>query len=453
MQKIIFLNRYFYPDHSATSQLLSELAFNLAEENMNIHVIASGQRYDDSNERLMRREVIRGVKVFRCRTTRFGRASLLGRMVDYLSYYISCTYTLAKIARKDDIIIAETDPPLISIPAAIISKIVHAKLINWVQDLFPEVAIRLKIKGFNSPLSLVIKKLRNMALNTAEINVVLGGCMADRLRHEGIKDDSVKIIHNWSDSRKIHPVNSNFNSLIKKWNLKNKFVVGYSGNMGRVHDFYTIMGAIKKLRNEKDIVFLFIGSGSQKPWVEEEVLRLGLTNVMFVPYQPYEKLSESLSAPDVHLITLKSDMEGLSTPSKFYGIAAAGRPVVFIGNGSGEIARILKEENCGKVVDIGDVSYLVSTLYDLKRKKRQRSQMGDLARQALVEKYDSNVAFSKWSIMLRGLINENENFLNKKSIAIDPTNENICFLEEKMDILNEKNNALVSRSISKYVHR
>ncbi len=452
MQKIIFLNRFFYPDESATSQLLSELAFSLAEKNLDIYVIASGLRYDDSNAILKRREVIRGVKVFRCRTSRFGRASLLGRMVDYLSYYVSCTYTLAKIARTNDIIVAETDPPLISIPAAIIARFVRAKLINWIQDLFPEVAVRLNVKGFNFPLSILMKKLRNMSLNIAEVNIVLGDCMAERLREEGISEKSVKVIHNWSDSRKIHPVNSNFNSLIKRWNLENKFVVGYSGNMGRVHDFHTILGAIKKLRKETNIVFLFIGNGSQKPWVEDEVLRLGLTNVMFVPYQPYDKLSESLSAPDVHLITLKPDMEGLSTPSKFYGIAAAGRPVVFIGNQDGEIARIIKKENCGKTVSLGDVNGLVNVLKTLKYQKRQCSKMGDFARQVLVEKYDSSIAFNKWSLVLRDLISGYENLLTKQSKDLHPTKQNIFLLEEKEGILND-NKKTHMRALPKTVRR
>lgn len=451
MQKVIFLNRFFYPDHSATSQLLSELAFSLAEENLDIYVVTSGQRYDDAKAKLKRREVIRGVKVLRCRTTRFGRASLAGRMIDYLSYYASCVFTLAKTVRKGDIIIAETDPPLISVPAAIVSKIVGAKLINWVQDLFPEIAVQLNVKGLRSPLADMIKKIRNMSLNTAEVNVVLGNCMAKRLRDEGINESSVQIIHNWSDSRKIHPVDTNFNSLIKKWHLENKFVVGYSGNMGRVHDFHTIMGAIKCLSNEKDIVFLFIGNGSQRAWIEEEVIHSGLNNVKFVPYQPLEKLSESLSVPDVHLISLKSDMEGLSTPSKFYGIAAAGRPVVFIGNADGEIARIIKEENCGKIVDIGDINRLVSTLKMMKRHKYQCVKMGDLARQALVNKYDSNVAFNKWSLVLHGLIEDHGEFLSKQSIDFQEIDKNVCFLETSDE--NRSKTKVLSNTLPKLASR
>src|SRR6185503_4809828 len=108
------------------------------------------------------------------------------------------------------------------------------------------------------------------------------------------------------------------NILRREWNLQDAFVVGYSGNMGRVHEFGTILDAAERLKSSVNIVFLFIGEGAQRNWIEEEARRRGLENIMFKPYQPRKKLGLSLTIPDVHLISLRRSMEGLIVPSKFY---------------------------------------------------------------------------------------------------------------------------------------
>jgi len=137
------------------------------------------------------------------------------------------------------------------------------------------------------------------------------------------------------------------NALRREWGLDGRFVVGYSGNLGRAHEFATFFGAAERLCGRQDVVFLFIAAGAQREQVDEEVGRRGLGNVLFKPYQPWERLHESLSAADVHLVSLNAALEGLIVPSKFYGIAAAGRPTLFVGNTDGEIARLLREGDCG----------------------------------------------------------------------------------------------------------
>jgi colanic acid biosynthesis glycosyl transferase WcaI len=97
MKRIFFLNRYFYPDHSATSQILYDLAFYLAASRRQVHVITSQQRYDDPDARLPSDEIIDGVRVGRVSTTQFGRSALTGRAVDYVSFYASAWRRLRKM--------------------------------------------------------------------------------------------------------------------------------------------------------------------------------------------------------------------------------------------------------------------------------------------------------------------------------------------------------------------
>src|SRR5262249_36301313 len=131
--KLIFVNRYFHPDHSATSLMLSDLAFHLAgQRHDDVCVVTSRQRYDDGAARLPPRERIAGGDVHRGWTTRFGRGALPGRSLDYASFYVSSAVVLWHLARRGDIIIAKTDPPLISLIAAAIARLRGARLVNWV---------------------------------------------------------------------------------------------------------------------------------------------------------------------------------------------------------------------------------------------------------------------------------------------------------------------------------
>ncbi len=109
--------------------------------------------------------------------------------------------------------------------------------------------------------------------------------------------------------------------------------------------------------------------------VKQECLNSGLDNVIFKPYQPRNKLAENLSVPDVHLISLKPELEGLIVPSKFYGILAVGRPVIFLGSNSGELSKIINDQNYGQVVLPGDNDHLISVVIQelLKTDRAERS--------------------------------------------------------------------------------
>jgi hypothetical protein len=141
LPSIIFVNRFFFPDHSATSQLLSDLCFFLAGKGFQVHVVTSRQLYEDPEAELDTEEEVNGVKVHRVWTSRFGRTNLLLRAVDYLTFYLSAGYQLLLLVSRGNVIVAKTDPPLISVVAWLVARLKGAALINWLQDLYPEVAV------------------------------------------------------------------------------------------------------------------------------------------------------------------------------------------------------------------------------------------------------------------------------------------------------------------------
>lgn len=400
--KTIFINRYFYPDHSATSQLLSDLAFDLAHRGQDIHVITGGQLYNDARASLPDEETIRGVQVHRVRTSRFGRARLVGRLLDYLTFYIGATWKLRRLMRPGDVAVAKTDPPMMSVCAAWVVKWKRGVLVNWVQDLFPEVATSMEVYGarYVAPM---LKWLRNVSLRQGRHNVVLGEIMARRLRDEGVAPGQITIIENWADGEAIQPVAKAENPLVREWSLEGKFVVGYSGNMGRAHEFKTMIDAAEQLKDYAQIVWVFIGDGIARQWLESEVASRGLTNVQFRPYQPAGHLRWSLSVPDVHVISLRPNLEGLIVPSKFYGVAAAGRPVIHVGDPDGEIARILHREQCGWAFSIGEAAPLVQCIVRLSQQPEEVETAGRQARNAFDRKYARVHALRTWRELLESV--------------------------------------------------
>ena len=399
--KLIFVNRYFHPDLSATSQLLSDMAFHLAARGREVHVVTSRQRYEDAAARLPARESSGGVHVHRVWTSRFGRAWLPGRALDYFSFYVFSGFCIARLARRGDLVIAMTDPPLASFPAALAARLRGARLVNWLQDIFPEVAERLGLRVARGAFGMLARALRGYSLRAAALNIVLGERMGKVVASlEPTAAQRISVIHNWADGETLRPIPPGDGPLRVQWGLEGKFVVAYSGNMGRVHDFDTVLGACERLRTDADVGFVFIGDGHQRPRLEQEVRRRGLANVAFQPFQPRERLAASLGAADAHLVSLQPALEGLVVPSKFYGIVAAGRPAIFIGDAEGEIACMLREARCGLVVAAGDVAGLTRAILALRDHPAQCREMGANARIAFEARYDLPHAMNRWETAL-----------------------------------------------------
>lgn len=356
------MNRYFYPDHSATSQIATDLAAHLASRGWEVRAITSRQRYDDPRARLSARETVNGVYIERVWSTRFGRAGLMGRAIDYLTFYLGAFFAMRRW--RDSVIVAMTDPPLLSIVASLASK----RVVNWVQDLFPEVAEAL---GIRVPL---VRRFRDWSLRRARANVVLGGLMAARVPR-------AVVIHNWADAD------------LRPMDREGPFAVGYSGNLGRAHDFATVLGAMKRL---PEVRFVFTGGGAQLATVKRDAGR----NVEFRDYVARQELSTSLSSVDAHLVTLKPALEGLIVPSKFYGILAVGRPVLYIGARDGELARLIDTYHCGIVVDEGDVEGLVRAIDTLARDRAGAVAMGARGRELYLARFAPRHAFAAWERVL-----------------------------------------------------
>jgi glycosyltransferase involved in cell wall biosynthesis len=396
--RLIFINRFYYPDQQASSQILTSLAVELARSGRDVHVITS--RLDEANPQLQRPsvpETIDGVKVHRISLARRERSGLLLRLLDYVSFYRSLRQELNEFLASGDIIIAKSDPPLLSILAQPWAKRRGAALINWHQDLYPEVATQLGVLLLQGPLGHALISFRDRAIKDAVANVVVADRMAKRVISRGVAKTLVHIIPNWSPNRTIAPVAPSDNPLRKEWNLENKFVVGYSGNLGRTHEFRTILNAARRLKSDLRIVFLVAGSGRQFDKLSALVRVYGLSeSFRLIPVQRAEMLACTLSAPDVHWVSLRPECEGLVFPSKIYGIAAAGRPIISICAQDGELAQLVRQYQCGLIVEPGDAHKLVSAILYLSWNPSLILAMGERARAMFEANYTWRHGVENW---------------------------------------------------------
>ena len=403
--QLVCVHSYFYPDNSAGSQMLCDLSFYLSSNSFDVSVIARRKMLYDYNDKLLNREIINGVHVYRVWSSNFGRKRYISRVIDYITLEISLMLKIFQIVKAGDIVILLSDPPLLNILAYPLVRLKKGIVINWVHDLFPEVAISAGLFSKTSFINRSITKLRNYVFKRADQNIVIGDRMFDYLVNIGVSDKNITKIENWSNGDVIHPVSHNDNHLRKDWELEGKFVVGYSGNlrMPQINDISTILAVIWKLRFNTNILFLFIGAGAGLDIIKKYVEEKNLNNVMFKPFQSSDLLAMSLCVADIHWLTLNPNMEGFVVPSKFYGILAAGKPVIFIGDIDGEIARDIERIGCGSSLEIGDIDKLENFIKQYANDPEYVEKIGNIGHQKFGELYDFPVAVDKFIKLFKEL--------------------------------------------------
>jgi colanic acid biosynthesis glycosyl transferase WcaI len=399
--RVLVLNQYFHPDQSATSQLLTELCEDLAEHH-EVFVVTGRPSYnavaDTSSRGIVSKERHGRVRVARVWSTTFDRTDMVRRLANYATYMLS-SIAGALTVRKPDVVIALTDPPPIGLIGALVSRIRRVPFVLVTKDIFPEVAIEVGVLG-NVAIIRILRAVRRALFSSADQVVSIGRDMDRRLSEIGVHADRVTTIHDWSDGKALRPLDgpSAFRS---EQGWVDQFVVMHSGNIGLSQDLDTVVDAAVMLRDES-VVFANIGDGASKSRLQQRGLDLGLTNLVFLPYQDKGDLSESLGAADVHLVMLKEGLAGYIVPSKVYGILAAGKPFIAAVEDWSEPALIVEEHLCGKRIEPGDPAALASAVLEL-RDLADTAEMGTQARLALERRFDRSIAAGAYLELLGGV--------------------------------------------------
>ncbi len=385
--RLVFVNRFYWPDETATGQLLTDLAEALAARGHEVTVIASRPEKLPQGFSSPRH----GVHISHVGSTRRNRGHLPGKTLDFATFYVGAIGRLFRRARHDTVVVALTDPPLIGIGAALVAMVRGAKLIHWIQDIYPELAMELTSHSWLR----VFRPFRNAAWRRAAACVTLGEDMAARVLEVGVTSSRLAIIPNWAPAGVSSPAAQELSTLRTASGLEGKLVIGYSGNLGRVHDLDAIIELAAQLRHHADIAFAIVGGGAQREQLQSAVAKRALSNVHFFPAQPRAQLSVSLAAADLHLVTLKPGCEDLVFPSKLYGIIAVGRPVIFIGAPECEVARCITQNGFGLAASRDALTALSTAIQRLHTDARERAQLGEAATR-FAAAHTSAVAARQW---------------------------------------------------------
>ena len=357
MPSILFINRVYPPDSGATGRVLEYAARSFVKAGWEVTVLATASSRVSAGE-----TVQDGVRIFRVGIL-FSKKNLLARA---LGYALMIPGLLVKALRlpRHDVVVTKTDPPMLAVIGPIIKATKGSRLIHWAQDLYPEVAEECGVIPKGGFLAGILRRLSTWGIQRHDLTLAVGRCMADRLVGRGISSEAIRVVPNAGIEGDIEPVQHGASAFRDTHGIGDVFVIMYSGNMGRAHDFTTVIGAARRLQEqgEENILFLFVGEGPEEKGLRRAVAEQSLGNIRFLPPQPAKFLSESLGSGDLHLVTMKVGMEGLVVPSKFYGVMAAARPTLFVGSKDSEVARMILEHGIGQVIIPGDDATLAEAI-------------------------------------------------------------------------------------------
>lgn len=407
-KRLTLVSQYFYPEMISTGHILTELVVELAKKGIKTSVICAQPTYY-SNQKMDKDITYKGIAIRRTINTQFDKNSLKGKLFNSFSFFIGSLWMVLKEKGNYPVVLV-TNPPFLGLVGLIYKILKRRSYILIIHDLYPDIAVNMGYLRHDSLVAQVWKKINQWIYQTASFIVVLGRDVQNRIRDQlpAKQHRKVKFIPNWADPELIFPIDQSRNPFINELGLNGKFLVQYSGNMGLTHDMETIIEAAQTLHHDESIHFVLIGGGGKLAKIKKMVKDFSLKNVTFLPYQPRESLKYSLCSSHVSLISLERGAEGLSVPSKLYGIMASGRPIIAIIPENTEVAFTLKEFKCGIVIPPKDILSLVKAITCLKEDESEIKAMGLRAHAAFSKNFTVQRCAEQYYCLLKQIFSEKE---------------------------------------------
>jgi len=392
---ILIISQTFVPDPASVGQHMADVAFELARRGHPVRVYASARGYEDSTRIYPRRELLNGTDIRRFGFASFGKKSILLRVLGTASFHIQAFFAALFTPNQAGIFFS-TSPPLIGLPLCIAAFIRRLPVVYWAMDLNPDQLIALGKIGSKSFMATLLEAVNRFILHRSKLIVALDRFMADRLMARGVDREKLMVMPPWPHEEHIQSDTSE-NPFRIRHGLNGRFVIMYSGNHSPSNPLKTILDAAVQLKDDASLVFLFVGGGHGKKEIEQYMREHGLTNTMSLPYQPMSELKYSLTAADVHIVSLGEGMVGIIHPCKIYGAMTAGKPILFLGPSPSHIGDLMERHPIGLHVAHGDLPAAMNAIEKFRKMPvDERKKMGDLGRKVLSETLSQSLLCGKF---------------------------------------------------------
>ena len=412
MEKMLVYAHYYYPDVASTGQILTELYEGL-KNTFDITVVCTVPSYtgvieDKYKTKKYYEENINGVKVIRVRVPEFTKSNKISRVKNILTYYFNAIKVTKKLG-KFDIVYTISQPPVLGGMLGLKGKkITKGKLVYNIQDFNPEQILAVnysKSKLITNAMMYFDKKTCKKSDLIITVGHDMQQTLINRFNNKNVPNNVV--INNWINEKEIYPLdktNEGVSKFLNKYNLNNKFIIMYSGNVGLYYDLDNIIKLYKDYKDNKDVAFVFVGEGGVKQKLMDYAKENELTNVYFIPYQDKNDLVYSLNAADVHLVTNSKGIKGVSVPSKIYGVMATNKPVFGILEQGSEAYNIIKDSNCGVVAETGNYDDIKNKLNEIINDNKNFINKHSTGRDYLVNNFTKDKSIDKYKKELEKLV-------------------------------------------------
>lgn len=402
--RILVISQVYVPDPTAVGQYMADAAAALVERGYEVRVLTSARGYDDPTVKYPLREIRDGVEILRMPFSSFGKKTIAHRLLGQMLFLIQVFFRGLFTGRLAAVLVS-TSPPMASIVAVAIGLLRFKPIKFWAMDLNPDQIIAMGKIGPNSLPARIFNVINRWLLWSASDIVALDRFMGERLNAKYEVRNKMSVMPPWPHGDHLDRIEHADNPFRKEHNLDGKFVVMYSGNHSLTNPIDTILRAALALQHEEDLVFAFIGGGVRKQEVEAVIAEHQPRNIISLPYQPREAIRYSLSAADVHLVTLGDEMVGIIHPCKIYGAMSLGRPILYVGPVPSHASELVDQHDLGWSLTHGDDQAAVETLVKIKNtQEAELRRLGDNAVAAIRERFDTNAMISEFcDIVSRGI--------------------------------------------------
>lgn len=379
---LVVFSQTYPPDPAAVGQYMHEAGAAMAAKGWRVVAYASARGYDDPSRKYPSKETRDGVEVRRIPFSSFGKGSIKVRLVGGMLFCAQAALR-AMCLRKIDRVLVSTSPPMAPLSAIALRKVRRSPYCFWAMDINPDQMIAMELTTAASKPAKLFESMIRATLGGAESVLTLDRYMGAALEKKVALGERLFVAPPWPMDNRLEPVDHADNPFRAEHGLQGKFVVMYSGNHSPAHPLTTLLHAAQRLQDDDRFRFVFIGGGGGRAEVDSFQAEHKLANLVGLPYQPLDRIRYSLSAADLHVVSMGDAMVGVVHPCKVYGAMLASRPVLGLGPSGCHVGEIVEQHGLGWRADHGDVDGLVLALRSAVDTPAERlAEMGERARQA-----------------------------------------------------------------------